>query len=48
MPCELLLDGLVDMRSDPATWSPMLLGIVEELLLFLGITEAPAHAVAAR
>jgi hypothetical protein len=38
LPCELLLDGLVDMRADPATWSPMLLGILDELLSFLEIS----------
>lgn len=48
MPCELLLDGLVDMRSDPATWSPALLAIVEELLSFLEIAETPARAAVGR
>lgn len=48
MPCELLLDGLVDMRSDPATWSPMLLGILDELLTFLDLAEPPTRAVGAR
>lgn len=46
VPCGLLLDGLVDMRSDAATWSPDLIRILDELLAFLDITE-PQRAVSA-
>jgi hypothetical protein len=43
-----LLDGLVDMRADPATWSRDLVGILDELLAFLDITEASSPLSAAQ
>jgi hypothetical protein len=48
VPCGLLLDGLVDMRADPATWSRDLVGILDELLAFLDITEASSPLSAAQ
>lgn len=47
-PCELLLDNLTSLRADPATWSEALLGIVDEILAFLGIVEPRAQLALAR
>jgi hypothetical protein len=44
--CELLLEGLVDMRADPATWSPTLTGILDELNSFLGLVSPPSRLAA--
>lgn len=48
LPCGLLLDGLIDMRADPTSWSPDLTAILDELLTFVGIREEPRAAAGAR
>jgi len=37
--CDLLLDNITAMRPDPCTWSPELLGIISEILSFLGLSD---------
>lgn len=37
--CGLLLDNVAAMRPDPCTWSEELLGIISEMLSFLGLSD---------
>lgn len=45
MGCELLLDGIPQLRGDSSTWTPSLVQILVEILSFLDIrAESPLHA----